>query len=122
MTRLMRPALSKNEKAGHTPGPWRIDYGTHFGSDERYFRGVVGPDGEKIVLEGFALAMSRGNGKPADNSFLVVRAVNAHHAMLEALKLALDEIHHPGAARADGKDATALIEAAIAKAESPSNV
>jgi hypothetical protein len=52
----------------------------------------------------------------------IVRAVNAHHAMLEALKLALDEIHHPGAARADGKDATALIEAAIAKAESPSNV
>ncbi|MFL5063437.1 MAG: hypothetical protein ACJ8FU_08360 [Xanthobacteraceae bacterium] len=45
------------------------------------------------------------------------RLIAAAPDLLAALKLANDEIHHPGAARHEGIDLDAIISAALAKAE-----
>jgi hypothetical protein len=59
----------------------------------------------------------RSSGQSTDQNRVNAHLIAAAPAMLAVLKLAWDEIHHPGSAAADGIDIGKVISIAIAKAE-----
>lgn len=87
----------------HTPGPWS------------YHRGV---DYIHVVAEDGPIT---GDLRyPCDDDEANHRLIAAAPELLEAVRDALEEFHHPGSARySRGKDITEVLEAAIAKAEEP---
>lgn len=104
----------------HTPTPWALDIGTYFSTNDPYLRSVTGPDGETVRVKGFAL--SSGKGTEA-NTALIVRAVNAHTLLVDALTEVNDWIKNwaPTFIYDDEWDETyAKIEAALALAKAES--
>lgn len=47
---------------------------------------------------------------------LIIRAVNAHEALVQAVECALTEIHNPGAMRHQGIEILEMIDAALREA------
>lgn len=103
-----RAQESKGDVMPHTLGPW-------------FLSPLVSREGFRINdSEGYCVAETdgrSGDGEEEANAQFIVKACNAHDEMQAALKLALDEIHHPGAARFNDRDIDEVIRAAIAKAE-----
>jgi hypothetical protein len=93
---------------GATPGPWRVK---EFGSSV-----VLGNDPSDDLVCNTRIFSTRG----VANAALIVRAVNSHTALVEALQAALPHLieHHmdPGAYKA-----ARMVEEAIALARLPAN-
>jgi hypothetical protein len=95
----------------HTPTPWKV-----FTTRNGYFIGIGEPTGEGITDRSFGVW--RGSGAEAlANATFIVRAVNVHDDLIEALKDAADELEHSGLAH----DHPSIVKAraAIAKATTP---
>lgn len=87
MARLDRNA-TRNMKADHTPLPWAIyDYG---GQIPRYPKNIIeAPTGESIaIIEGGWPQCTQAENEA--NARFIVKAVNSHDALIEALQRLID--------------------------------
>lgn len=71
----------------HTPTPWAAVHGVLDDDDEGHPRSFVRP----VKSEGYQIAQTVGPNGPANAAF-IVKAVNAHDALLKALKTARDAL------------------------------
>ena len=87
----------------HTPTPWKV-VGQHY----------EGPNGQTVQTEPYWV-----NGDPGDDASYIVRAVNCHKELLEALKELVKALscHEAGVPTQAEADAYMIARAAIAKAE-----
>lgn len=94
-------------KTQHTSGPWEMKFNPASNGCPAYFYGVVGPDGEKIGVEGFRLASG-------DEARANARLIAAAPDMKAALIGIIDMAEHAGF----GPDSPIILtaRAAIAKA------
>lgn len=92
----------------HTPTPWHADYGSmpeDIGG-AKYLRSYVGPDGQTIRLKGFSIAGGNTQlDEPIANAEFIVKAVNMHQELVDALHAAIGIIGHP-----DDRTTQALVE------------
>jgi hypothetical protein len=71
----------------HTPTPWRV----YKNPDGTKLVGIGGKDGQGILDSGFGV-WAWDDPEGIANAEMVVRAVNAHDALVNAMKEAADEI------------------------------
>ncbi len=81
-----------------TPTPWQPIYGDmpEDVGGGKYLRHYAGPDGKIISLVGFALAGGTDTEEAEANAAYIVKAVNSHAAMVEALTAAERELEAIG--------------------------
>jgi len=111
------------ERARHTPTPWEVDNnnGAHGTCTIRHFR--TSADGSFKAPFGEAIADLMGSSPEREaNADFIVRAVNSHEAMVEALKTLVDIVAeiHPEADSLGGLDQARA--ALAATAEEPCNL
>lgn len=88
-----------NTEAKHTPTPWMINSHMIYG------------DVETIATCNHT---SRGSNADADGAF-IVRAVNSHHALINALRYCVD-VNHPMYRSSAKKEREAMVRAVLKKA------
>lgn len=107
--------------SNHSPTPWHVDV-TYLGKDRQRTDFVIRskadslPDGSRVAIisDGSHVLDPKPNEAAAANATFIVRAVNSHEELLEALKDALRIVQ---AYRPQAERTISQSQAAIAKAE-----
>lgn len=91
----------------HTPGPWALDE----------YKSVVDEKGQTVLANGFSMVMSYGEDQKVAkaNAAHIVKCVNMHDELVEALKLADGFLANKGYP-ADDPLVRGAINSALAKA------
>lgn len=111
---LLRKGCSMQDKA--TPRPWKINENCLDAKEEGYIR--IGTDKDKWLCETKGTHVgSKVLGEALANASLIVRAVNAHDALVEACKTALDVLENDCTIDGQETERCKLLQHALALAE-----
>ena len=113
--------MTADAKPAHSPTPWRWDYYDDGERAEGLACGIDSSSGD-VVMEYAGCGSHRMKIAPADADF-IVRAVNAHDALVEALRECLGYVESDYETRqgdyGGAQDTVDRARAALKKAETP---
>lgn len=98
----------------HTPTPWKVTKNGGISGDGE----VIICNDTKAVREELAQPVNNGFGRASANSAFIVRAVNSHEELLEALRVIANAGESGPLSTATWHEAKAIARLAIAHAES----